>query len=103
MSKVSLHSLLSRRLAAGLAAAEARDAVWDDEGLETVAEMTRVFMVEEEGGGWGAASGWFTLRKLMERCGDRQENQSGKNTQQWEKRRFLLAFVRLCAVFTWRV
>lgn len=82
MSKVSLHSLLSRRLAAGLAAAEARGAVWDDEGLETAAEMTRVFMVEEEGGGWGAASGWFTLRKLMERCGDRRETSQGKNAQQ---------------------
>lgn len=73
MSNVSLHSLLSRRLAAGLAAAAARDAVCEDEGLETVAEMTRVFIVEEEGGGWGWGSGWLTLRKLMERCGNRGE------------------------------
>lgn len=70
MSNVSLHSLLSRRLAAGFAAAPARDAVCEDEGLETVAEMTRVFIVDEEGGAWGGASGWLTLRKLMERCGN---------------------------------
>lgn len=51
MSNVSLHSLLSRHLAVGAVAAKTRDAVMEDEGLETVAEMTRVFIVEEEGGG----------------------------------------------------
>lgn len=70
MSKVSHHSLLSRRLAAVLAAGETRDPVWEDEGLETVAEMTRVLGADEKGGGWEGASGWLTLRKLMERCGD---------------------------------
>lgn len=51
ISNVSLHSLLSRHLAVGAVAAETRDAVMEDEGLETVAEMTRVFIVEEEEGG----------------------------------------------------
>lgn len=63
--------MLSRRLAAGAVAVETRVAVMEEEGFENVAEMTRVFTVEEEGGGGAAISGWFTLRKLMERCGDR--------------------------------
>lgn len=50
-SNVSLQSLLSRRLAAGAVAVETRAAVMEEEGLETVAEMTRVFAVQEEGGG----------------------------------------------------
>ncbi|TNN42544.1 hypothetical protein EYF80_047259 [Liparis tanakae] len=60
-SNVSLHSLLSRRLAAGTVAVETRVAVMDEDGLETVAEITRLFVVEEEeeeegGGGRGGAS-----------------------------------------------
>lgn len=57
-SNVSLQSLLSRRLAAGAVAVETRVAVTDEEeeGLETVAEITRVFIVEEERGGWAALS-----------------------------------------------
>lgn len=47
----------------------------EDEGLETVAEMMRVFIAEEEGGrGGGAAlSVRLSLRKLMERCRDDKE------------------------------
>lgn len=98
MSNVSLHSRLSRRLAAGFAAAAARGAVWDDEGLETVAEMTRVFIADEEGGSWRVASGWLTLRKLMERCRDSQKISWGKTIQPWEK----LVPLRP-SVGTWRV
>lgn len=52
-SNVSLQSLLSRRLAAGAVAVETRVAGMVEEVLETVAEITRVFTVdeEEEGGG----------------------------------------------------
>lgn len=56
-SKVSLHSLLSRRLPAEAAPVETRGAVTAEHGWETVAEQTRVFMAEEGGGGGEAASG----------------------------------------------
>lgn len=56
-SKVSLHSLLSRRLPVEAAPTEARGAVTVEHGLETVAEMTRVFTAEEDRGGGEAASG----------------------------------------------
>ena len=80
-SNVSLHSLLSRRLAAGAVAVGPRVAVTEEEGTESVAEMTRVFIVEEEeegggggGGGGGAAlSVRLSLRKLMERCSDTEQ------------------------------
>lgn len=69
-SNVSLHSLLSRRLEAEAAAVETLGAVIEDEGFESVAEITRVFVVEEEeGGGGGAAlSARPSLRRLMVRC-----------------------------------
>lgn len=56
-SKVSLQSLLSRRLAAGTVAVETRVIVLDEPGFESVVERTRVFIMEEEegGGGGGAA------------------------------------------------
>lgn len=57
-SKVSLHSLLSRRLPAEADPVEARGAVTAEQGWETVAEVTCVFTAEEDGGGGGeAASG----------------------------------------------
>lgn len=55
-SKVSLHSLLSRRLPAEVAPVEGRGAVTAEHGLETVAEMTRIFTAEEDGGGGEAAA-----------------------------------------------
>lgn len=67
-SNVSLQSLLSRRLEAGAVAVETRVAVMEDDELETVAEITRVFIIEEEGGGGAALSVRLSLRKLMERC-----------------------------------
>ena len=83
-SNVSLHSLLSRRFDVSAVAVETRDAFIEDEGLETVAEITRVFIVEEEeggGGGGGAAlSCRFSLRKLMERCRDTETVITHSNT-----------------------
>lgn len=67
-SNVSLQSLLSRRLVAGAVAVETRVAVMEEEGLETFAEITRVFVEEDEGGGLAALSVWLSLRKLIERC-----------------------------------
>ena len=79
-SNVSLHSLLSRRLAAGAVAVGPRVAVTEEEGTESVAEKTRVFIVEEEVGGGGGGGGGgaalsvrLSLRKLMERCRDTEE------------------------------
>lgn len=71
-SNVSLHSLLSRRFEAGAVAVATRGAAMEDDGLETVAEVTRVLVAEQGGGGGGAGlSVRFSFRKLMDRCRDR--------------------------------
>lgn len=84
-SKVSLQSLLSRRLATGPVAAATLDVVEpeeeeqeeevEEEELDMAAEVTRIFMEEEEegagapGGGVGGDGGGSprSFRKLMER------------------------------------
>lgn len=71
MSNVSLHSLLSRRFEAGAVAVEIRGALAQHEGLESVAETTRVVIIVEEEGGGAARPARFSLRKLMERCRDK--------------------------------
>ncbi len=59
---------------------DTRVAVMEEEGLETVAATIRVFIVEEEEAGGGAAlSVSLSFRKLMERCRHREEVEPVKN------------------------